>query len=254
MPTFYLYIYRDPRSQVPFYVGKGKDKRAWSHLVRTDRSQMTNKITQLQRLGITPDIQLFQGLDEELALLAEVEAIDKFGRRDLGTGTLLNLTAGGEGVSGFKPSTETISQRVQSNKAVIERKREAELQKPLPFRDPDNRIQFLKVGDTLPEGYQHTGKSNSLAFIDKARVITKRAGYTTEEIKQLRYARLQTKMSARSSSKKPMKARPVTCIHVSRPSDELKLFLGATCPVDYKIKCRGKFTLDKDTRVLTRRA
>ncbi len=41
-------------------------------------------------------------MEEELALLVEEELIAKIGRKDSGAGPLLNLTNGGEGVSGSK--------------------------------------------------------------------------------------------------------------------------------------------------------
>lgn len=52
---------------------------------------------------------------------------------------------------------------------------------------------------------------------------------------------------AGSSTKKP---RPVTCVHVSQPANELKLFPGDVCPIDYKIKCKGKFTLSKTREIV----
>ena len=106
MPQFYAYIYRDPsRKNEPIYVGKGQGRRARSHLKRADMHPFTQRLQLMKANGIEPIIQILPCESEELAFLAEEEAIDKFGRKDLGRGTLLNLTDGGEGAS--NPSAET---------------------------------------------------------------------------------------------------------------------------------------------------
>lgn len=106
MPQFYMYVYRDPsRNNEPIYVGKGQGRRAYKHLKRKDKHPFTHRLQLMKRNGVEPDIQILPCESEEFALLAEEEAIDKFGRKDLGSGTLLNLTDGGEGIS--NPSAET---------------------------------------------------------------------------------------------------------------------------------------------------
>ena len=50
---------------------------------------------------------IYAGFDEEFALFLEEELIQKLGRKDLGLGTLLNLTDGGEGHSGCIRSAAT---------------------------------------------------------------------------------------------------------------------------------------------------
>jgi hypothetical protein len=102
---FYVYVYRDPKNGEPFYVGKGHGDR---YKATAGRSKwFKNKVAKMKREGTPPLIEfLVKDCDEELALLCEVEAIDKYGRKDLGTGMLLNLTDGGDGVSGYKPSAD----------------------------------------------------------------------------------------------------------------------------------------------------
>ena len=100
--NFYTYLYRDPsRNNEPIYVGKGSGVRAWTHLKTRRQSPFTQKLAEMKRDGIEPTItMLCKDVDEELAFLCEVEAIDKFGRLDLGTGTLYNQNAGGAGFGG----------------------------------------------------------------------------------------------------------------------------------------------------------
>jgi hypothetical protein len=111
MPQFYMYVYLDPsRNFQEIYVGKGSGKRVYEHLKNRDKPKATENKQFMGRLrnmkiaGIEPVIQIFNCESEELALLAEEEAIDKYGRADLGKGSLFNHTNGGEGVS--NPSDE----------------------------------------------------------------------------------------------------------------------------------------------------
>lgn len=98
---FYTYIYYDPsRNNEPFYVGKGSNDRAWKHLKRKDLHPFVARLRLLKRNNIVPIIGIYAGMDEELAYLLEEELISKFGRKDLGKGSLLNLTDGGDGARG----------------------------------------------------------------------------------------------------------------------------------------------------------
>ena len=99
--NFYAYLYIDPRDDTVFYVGKGKDYRAWAHLKKSAPNIiLRNKITQLRLLGLAPEILILHAVDEAQAFDMERELIAYFGRRDLGTGSLVNYTDGGDGVSG----------------------------------------------------------------------------------------------------------------------------------------------------------
>lgn len=109
---YYTYLYRD-RTGIPMYVGKGKGKRAWQHLkVRKKMNLFTNTVQKMIREGHNPQPEFIcKDVDEELALFVEEEAIAKYGRKDLGTGPLFNLTNGGEGAkacrnTGFPKGTK----------------------------------------------------------------------------------------------------------------------------------------------------
>jgi hypothetical protein len=91
---YYTYIWHREADGTPYYVGKGKGRRAFDsdrHYVKcpTDRSRIT--------------IQYWP--DENTAFAFERYLIDFWGRKDLGTGCLRNLSDGGEGPS--NPSEET---------------------------------------------------------------------------------------------------------------------------------------------------
>lgn len=127
LEVFYTYLYRDPsRGNEMIYVGKGQKRRAWKHLSRTDRHPFTQRLQKMKRNGVTPLIEfLCKDVDEELALLCEVEAIDLYGRKDLGKGPLLNLTDGGDSITNLNPiarsartvkAQETLKSRTQGLK------------------------------------------------------------------------------------------------------------------------------------------
>jgi hypothetical protein len=93
MNNFYVYAHIDDNGKV-FYIGKGKGRRAWRY---DSRGPYWEKYT--KKHGLTVKI-LFNGLSEDHAFAVEKQQIAKYGRRDLGRGTLINLTDGGDGASG----------------------------------------------------------------------------------------------------------------------------------------------------------
>lgn len=90
---YYTYIWRDAAG-VPFYVGKGKGKRA------SDIKQRSREFKDIHATGgcYVDIVDWF--IHESQAHALEVELIEQYGRRDMG-GTLVNKTDGGEGVSGL---------------------------------------------------------------------------------------------------------------------------------------------------------
>ncbi|CAB4156035.1 hypothetical protein UFOVP1058_50 [uncultured Caudovirales phage] len=103
---FYVYVYRDPRPSKglqPVYVGKGTGGRDTSHWLRSSHNKpLQDFLSHLRRNALEPVVErVFDSPDEQAAFAKEVELISLYGRRDTGTGSLFNRTAGGEGASGF---------------------------------------------------------------------------------------------------------------------------------------------------------
>jgi hypothetical protein len=118
MKQFYTYVYHDPERQVPIYVGKGYGQRSQDHLGTSGKnSRFKNRIKVLKRKGLLPTIEVFFMPTESAAFLAEVELIAKYGRKDLGKGTLYNMTDGGEGCAGLVHTMETKRKRSIAVKA-----------------------------------------------------------------------------------------------------------------------------------------
>lgn len=93
---YYVYVWRDS-ANVPFYVGKGKGRRAQN---TTMRSVEFKEI--YAQGGCTVEI-VDWFIHEAQAHAYEIELIGRYGRREHG-GVLVNKTDGGEGAGGWVPS------------------------------------------------------------------------------------------------------------------------------------------------------
>lgn len=91
---FYVYVHSRLSTGEPFYVGKGNARRAftiksrsphWKNIVAKDGGWYVSFIA--------------ERMDEDLAFLVEMEAIDKYRRLDV---KLVNLTDGGDGPTGYR--------------------------------------------------------------------------------------------------------------------------------------------------------
>jgi len=97
---FFVYVDSKPDG-TPFYVGKGRHLRVQIKArANKHHARICNKYPDWQR-GLA-----FIG-NEADALKKEMQLIYEFGRVNSGTGTLCNLTDGGEGSSGFKHTEES---------------------------------------------------------------------------------------------------------------------------------------------------
>jgi hypothetical protein len=94
--TYYVYAYLR-QDGTPYYIGKGKNDRAWSHR----KTEQFRTPTDTTRIAI-----LKESLSESEAFILEKELILSYGRKDLNTGILRNRTNGGEGPSGVVRTEE----------------------------------------------------------------------------------------------------------------------------------------------------
>jgi hypothetical protein len=88
---YYVYIHTNPLTRVPFYIGKGCGRRAYS---KSGRNNYWKNIVNKHGIEVTI---LEDGLTDKQAFYMEISLIKRLGRRDLGTGVLVNMSDGGEG-------------------------------------------------------------------------------------------------------------------------------------------------------------
>lgn len=126
----------------PFYIGKGKDSRMFSHIIEKNllkdkNIHKTNTIRKILEQGISPIIiKLIETDSEEAAYEEEKKIIALFGRRDNKTGCLTNMTDGGEGKTNVVVSDHT-------RKLLSEGTRKAHKDGKLK----NNTIMWLKAGN-----------------------------------------------------------------------------------------------------------
>lgn len=82
--NYYVYLYSDPDTKIPFYIGKGKGNRCFNHLFEEADNAKRKKIKEIQARGKEPLIEILcYGMNEETAFKVEAAAIDLIGMPNL---------------------------------------------------------------------------------------------------------------------------------------------------------------------------
>ena len=157
MNIYYVYQYIR-EDGTPYYIGKGKEQRAWS------KDHNVNLPKDLSRIQI-----IKEKLTEEDAHILETALIAQHGRKDLGTGILHNKTNGGEGVTGRTGFTVSSETRAKMSEARKGRKLSAE-----------TRAKMSVVRKGKSNGRE--GKKHSPETIEKMRA-THNKNYESQELR-----------------------------------------------------------------------
>lgn len=95
--NYYVYVYKDPETLCPFYIGKGKGRRCFNHLNwKSTFKRVRDKIKSLNDKGLQPVIEIIKdNLSETDAYTLEESLITSYGRRGIeANGVLMNICLG----------------------------------------------------------------------------------------------------------------------------------------------------------------
>lgn len=108
---YVIYRHLKPNGEV-FYIGIGSEKRSYQ---KNPRSDFWKRVVSIHSY----EVQILKfNLSWEEACELEKILISWYGRRDLKTGTLVNMTNGGEGSIGYIPSEKSRRSRSEKMKGV----------------------------------------------------------------------------------------------------------------------------------------
>ncbi len=207
-PNFYVYVYLDPRKPgkyiygvyefdyEPFYVGKGSNGRANSHLNKNkDNSYFDRKIKKIQRCFCSNPIVIKykEMLMEKEAFAIEIHMIQTIGRHDKKQGPLCNHTDGGDGVRGNKQtekqkaallfanlgkkqSKEQIEKRVKHLRGVPRSddvKKKISLSNKGKTRSPEVKEKLSKIHKNMSE---ETKKKMSISALNRSEEHRRKIG------------------------------------------------------------------------------
>jgi len=191
MNRFYVYAYLRAVDLSPYYIGKGTKR-------RIHEKHSWNLPKDLSRRVILKD-----KLSEDDALKLEAELIKQYGRKDLGTGILRNMTDGGDGGT---------SGRIVSQKTKNKLSEKAVGRKFGPT--PESRKEKIRLANS-GENNHFFGKTHSRKT--KKIMSEKKKGKTYEEIYGAEVAaEKKRKTSAFISERNKGPQKQVSCPHCNK--------------------------------------
>jgi len=194
--VFYVYEHWRPDTGKCFYVGKGRDRRAWDMKNMRNRHHMavTSKLTSI---GLCVDVRLIaSNISEDAALSLEIDLIASHGMDNL-----TNMTSGGDGLKSpceetrlkmsisqkkrFRENPDQIAKMSQSRKGrTTSKETKAKLSAAGAGRthsvDARNKISIARKAAGIPE---HVREAQRKALTGK-----KRAPFSAETILKMKIA------------------------------------------------------------------
>lgn len=94
---YYVYLHKNPETGIPFYVGKGKNRRAYNVSNRSKHHKTYLK-TLLKTYSMDDIVEIVYYSENEYDVYhKEISLIEEYGKKSEHSGPLLNLTNGGSG-------------------------------------------------------------------------------------------------------------------------------------------------------------
>jgi hypothetical protein len=169
---FYVYEHIRPDTNQVFYVGKGSGYRLAS---TKDRNKHWQHI--VNKVGFKA-IKVVEHENEELVLLAETERIDQLRKLKI---NLVNVTDGGQGISGLKHSQESKRKMSEARKNIIPHKHTDESKQKIReantgvvfTEERKNKIRLKALGRKLSEEVKQKIRSKNRTFKHSKETIEK---------------------------------------------------------------------------------
>lgn len=194
------YVYRHIRldKNEPFYIGIGK-------LPNHKRAYETQKRNEFWRNVVSKtDYKveiLFDNISWEEAQKKEIEFIALYGKRDNGTGTLVNIADGGEGSKGFKHTEEAKKKIAEESKNRIRKpiseKTKQKIRETLTGRVGSNKgfkhteetklkLRLINLGKTGPNKGKKMSEETKAKIRETKRLnpVIRKGNIVTEETKE----------------------------------------------------------------------
>jgi len=209
MTTFYVYEHIRKDTGVVFYVGKGHGKR---HCSSQNRNKYWSNV--VAKAGGFDSRIIYTDNSEELILLAEVEKINQLRRLGL---ELVNLTDGGEGITGLKHSEKSkklMSEKLKgkSHKQTVESiEKIRKANTGVVFSDErKEKIRQKALGRKMPTHVRR--------ILDEKMKSFKQSEKTKEHLRKVNLGRKHTPDALEKMSAWQIGRPKLTCPHCSRAS------------------------------------
>jgi hypothetical protein len=155
---YYTYAYLRKKDRTPYYIGKGQKRRMYAEHWRGNGS-----FTPKDRDRII----ILKHFDNEIdAYKHEMYMIAVLGRKDLGTGILINISDGGEGSSNVSERTKQLISKAHKGKVYNQKTRKKISEAKRGIKCPDHlKEHFSKMYSG--EGNPNYGKKHSAETLSK---------------------------------------------------------------------------------------
>jgi len=211
---FYVYVYLDPRpgkGLQPIYVGKGTvdlDRASYHWERRCVNPFLQKVLDKIRAAGLVPQITIAAYMeDEEEAFAMERDLIAQYGRRDLRTGSLCNLTEGGQGTAGLKYSEERLRKKREQCSTPEWREMMTKIIKRA-WENPEHRARILESQRKLKADPAHRAKLRAAILKSRTEEVRNRISVVMREAWQSEdYRAKQAASRAEAHARPEEKAR-----------------------------------------------